>query len=108
MLCFRSERGRNPTRALDDLDRELGRLMREHPREVVITLITHGRCQVDTRVVESLSNKATICGVFVMPTGGEVTLDYLDKLGSHYVIQQDALVDKNQRQTEALRILQDH
>lgn len=107
LLCFRSERGRNPTRAFSELERELSRLMRESPKEVVVTFITHGRCQLDVRVVEAMRAKATLCGVFVMPSGGEVTLDYLDKLHQHYVIQPDVLADKSKRQSEALKILSD-
>ena len=107
LLCFRSERGRNPNRAFTELERELSRLMRESPKEVVVTFITHGRCQLDVRLVEQLAAKATLCGVFVMPSGGEMTLDYLDKLASEYVIQQDVLADKNKRQSEALKILSD-
>lgn len=107
LLCFRSERGRNPNRVFTELERELGRLMRESPKEVVVTFITHGRCQLDVKVVESLRAKASLCGVFVMPSGGEVTLDYLDRLHQHYVIQPDVLADKGKRQSEALRILGD-
>jgi hypothetical protein len=105
LLCFRSERGRNPNRAFTELDREIARVMRETPKEIVITFITHGRCQLDPRLVETLGQKATMCGVFVMPTGGEVTLPYLDKLAQHYVISADALADKGRRQSEALKIL---
>ena len=106
LLCFRSERGRNTTRVFGELERELSRLMRESPKEVVVTFITHGRCQLDPRIVDALRLKATLCGVFVMPSGGEVQLDYLDKLHQHYVIASDVLADKSKRQTEALRILQ--
>jgi hypothetical protein len=73
----------------------------------VVTFITHGRCQLDVKVVDALRGKATLCGVFVMPSGGEMTLDYLDRLHQHYVIQQDVLADKGKRQSEALKILGD-
>jgi hypothetical protein len=79
--------------------------LRESPKEVVITFITHGQCQLDLRTVEAISKKATICGVFVMPSGGELTLDYLDKLNQKYVIHADVLSDKSRRQNEALKIL---
>ncbi|MCP4499111.1 MAG: hypothetical protein GY822_03980 [Deltaproteobacteria bacterium] len=105
LLCFRSERGRNPTRVFTDLERELSRLMRESPKEVVVTFITHGRCQIETKLIETLSQKATLCGVFVMPSGGDMTLDYVDKLTQHHIITQDALSDKSKRQSEALKIL---
>jgi hypothetical protein len=105
LLCFRSERGRNPNRVFAELERELGRLMREQPKEVVVTFITHGRCQLDVKLVEQLRTKSTLCGVFVMPSGGEMKLEYLDRLHQRYVIQGDALADKSKRQNEALKIL---
>jgi hypothetical protein len=104
LLCFRSERGRNTTRVFTELERELSRIMREHPKEVVVTFVTHGRCQIDPRVVESLKAKASLCGVFVT-TGDEVQLDYLDSLTQHYVIAPDVLADKSSRKSEALKIL---
>lgn len=104
LLCFRSERGRNTTRVFTELERELARIMRESPKEVVVTFITHGRCQIDSRVVESLKAKAALTGVFVT-TGDEVQLDYLDKLAQHYVIAPDVLADKSSRKSEALKIL---
>jgi hypothetical protein len=105
LLCFRSERGRNPTHAFSDLERELTRLMREQPKEVIVTFITHGRCQIEPRLVETLSTKAALCGVFVLPSGGEVALEYLARLHRYYVVRPDALIDKGQRQSEGLRIL---
>jgi hypothetical protein len=107
ILCFRSEHGRNPNRAFSDLERELSRLNREQPKDVLLTMITHGRCHLESRLVEELTTKATVCGIFVMPSGGQVTLDYADKLSQHYVINADVLADKSKRQTEALRILSD-
>lgn len=105
VLCFRSERGRNPNRAFSELDLELSRLMRESPKQVVMTFITHGQCQLSTKTVETLVQKATVCGVFVMPTRGELHLDYIDRLSQKYVIEADVLKDKGKRQSEALKIL---
>ncbi len=105
LLCFRSERGRNTTRVFVELERELSRLMRETPKEVVVTFITHGRCQVDSRVVEVLRSKATLSGVFVTTQSDEVRLDWLDKLHTHHVIAPDVLGDKSARKEKALKIL---
>lgn len=105
LLCFRSERGRNTTRVFEELDRELSRLMRETPKEVVVTFITHGRCQVDVKVVEVLRNKATLSGVFVTTQSDEIRLDWLEKLHTHHVIAPDVLGDKSARKGEALKIL---
>jgi hypothetical protein len=105
LLCFRSERGRNTTRVFTELERELSRIQRESPKEVVVTFITHGRCQIDDRIVEGLRSKATLCGVFVTTSANEVQLSYLDKLHQHFVIAPDVLADKSSRKSEALKIL---
>jgi hypothetical protein len=105
LLCFRSERGRNTTRVFQELERELQRLQRESPKEVVVTFITHGRCQVDGKVVEVLRNRATLSGVFVTTQTDEIQLDWLDKLHTHHVVAPDVLGDKNARKGEALKIL---
>ena len=83
----------------------LSRLQRETPKEVVVTFITHGRCQVDVKVVEVLRNKATLSGVFVTTQSDEIRLDWLDKLHTHHVIAPDVLGDKSARKDSALKIL---
>ena len=105
LLCFRSERGRNTTRVFMELERELARLMRESPKEVVVTFITHGRCQVDSKVIDTLRGKATLSGVFVTTQSDELDLDWLDRLQSKHVIAPDVLGDKSARKGEALKIL---
>jgi hypothetical protein len=106
LLCFRSERGRNTTRVFTELERELSRLMREDPQEVLITFITHGRCQIDPNVVDALRNKATLSAVFVTTSSDtDLQLDYLDKLHHYHVVSPAALSDRNARKSEALKIL---
>jgi hypothetical protein len=79
--------------------------MRESPKEVVVTFITHGRCQVDSKVLDTLRGKATLTGVFVTTQSDEVQLDWLDRLASTHVIAPDVLGDKDARKGEALKIL---
>jgi hypothetical protein len=105
LLCFRSERGRNTTRVFFELDRELQRVQREHARDVVVTVITHGRCQADVKIVEGLRSRATLSGVFVTTQSNEIQLDWLDKLHTHHVVAPDVLADKSARKGEALKIL---
>jgi hypothetical protein len=107
LLCFKAERGRNTTRVFADLDRELARVQREQPKEVMLTFITHGRCQVDARLIESLRDKANLTGVFVTTQPGELYLDYLDRLHQHHVITPDVLADRGARKGSALKILDD-
>lgn len=105
LLCFRSERGRNTTRVFSELERELARLMRESPKEVVVTFVTHGRTQIDVKVMDSLKGKATLSGVFVTTSDDELHLDWIDRLDNHHVIAPDVLGDKSARKGAALQIL---
>ena len=105
LLCFRSERGRNTTRVFSELEHELARLMRESPKEVVVTFITHGRTQVDGKVMDTLKGKATLNGVFVTTRDDELQLDWIDRLSNHHVIAPDVLGDKSARKGAALQIL---
>jgi hypothetical protein len=105
LLCFKAERGRNTTRVFTDLDKELSRLQRESPKEVMLTFITHGRSQVDLKLVESIREKANVTGVFVTTQAGELRLDYLHSLHHHHVITPDTLSDRGARKGEALKIL---
>jgi hypothetical protein len=72
---------------------------------VVVTFITHGRCQVDGKIMDTLKGKATLSGVFVTTRDDELTLDWIDRLNSHHVIAPDVLGDKNARKGAALQIL---
>ena len=88
-----------------ELEHELARLMRESPKEVVVTFITHGRTQVDGKVMDTLKGKATLNGVFVTTRDDELQLDWIDRLSNHHVIAPDVLGDKSARKGAALQIL---
>ncbi|HEY1100230.1 MAG TPA: hypothetical protein VGF99_14935, partial [Myxococcota bacterium] len=80
-------------------------LMRESPKEVVVTFVTHGRTQIDVKVMDSLKGKATLSGVFVTTSDDELHLDWIDRLDNHHVIAPDVLGDKSARKGAALQIL---
>ncbi len=105
IMCFRSERGRNPTRVFEELDHEVARLVREEGKDVVITLITHGRLAIPEALVERLTSRATVFGVFVLPSV-EMELPYLRKLKKAHIIGPEALLDPTARAKAALGVLQ--
>ena len=59
-----------------DLALEVGRLVRDEGREVAITFITHGACQIPAATVKTLAATARLYGIFVLPSR-PVELDYL-------------------------------
>jgi hypothetical protein len=86
LLCFKAERGRNTSRVFSELERDVARLMREQPKEVLCTFITHGRCEIDDRIVESLVSKAHVTGVFVTTSDEPLHLSYLPMLQGKHTI----------------------
>ena len=79
LLSFRSQRGRNYARVFADLSVEVARLVRDEGRDVAITFITHGNCQIPTATVKALAAQARLFGIFVLPSG-PLELEYLPLL----------------------------
>ena len=105
ILCFRSERGRNAARVFEELDAEVGRLTREEGKDVIITMITHGRLSIPDVLVERLAQKAAIFGVFVLPSQ-PVDLPYMRRLKKSHIIDASVLTDPQARTKAALGVLQ--
>ena len=61
LLSFRSQRGRNYARVFADLAVEVGRLVRDEGRDVAITFITHGNCQIPVATVKALARAGAGC-----------------------------------------------
>lgn len=106
VLCFRSERGRNYARVFDQLATEVGRLRREDGREVAVTFITHGECQIPMATVEALARDAHLYGIFVLPSKG-LRLDYLGKLHRYQVVTAESLARTSEKRRRALEIVED-
>jgi len=106
LLGFRSERGRNYARVFSDLALEVGRLVRDDRREVAITFITHGACQIPAATVKTLSASARLYGIFVLPSG-PVELDYLTYLHGCQVVSAESLARVSDKRRRALEIVED-
>ena len=105
LLCFRGEKGRNTTRVFSELDREIMRLQREKPREIIVTFITHGRSFIQSALLDRLGKHASLCGIFIMPSSGQVEVDYLERLNYHHTVEEHSLENQIERQSKALKIL---
>jgi hypothetical protein len=104
LLCFRSERGRNYARVFQDL---LDELEQDHSlarREISLTIITHASCHIPRPIVEALAQRASLHGVFVLPSQ-PLALDYLPLLRQHQVVTAATLAAPADKKRRALEIV---
>jgi len=105
ILGFRGERGRNPARVFAQLAAELEALAVHDPRQVILHLFTHAALYAPRPVVEMVTRHANLSGVFILPSGGELALDYLDLFDAHWVVDHRALATSGERAERAKSIL---
>ncbi len=105
LLGFKGERGRNPARVFAQLGTELALLRARDGREPLIHLLTHAALHIPRAIVADVREVARISGVFILPSGGELELDYLDLLESHTVVDHSTLSERNRRAKAATAIV---
>jgi hypothetical protein len=106
LLCFKSERGRNYAKVFRQLHLELQRLRREERRQIVVYIITHGQCHIPVDLVQLLRREAFLYGIFIFPSS-DVSLEYLDQLHRHQIVDDRALSSREKRKNRALEIVHD-
>lgn len=106
ILSFRGERGQNPGRIFTQLAHELRLMRSREAREPVVHLFTHGANAVPRSVVAHVTSLARVVAVFIAPHGGQLELDYLDLLASHFLVTNETLAEKVARAEKAKSILE--
>lgn len=105
LLGFLGERGRNPARVFSQLATEIALVRARELCDPVIHLITHAALHVPRPLVSEVRRLAHLFGVFILPSGGVLDLDYLDLLDGHAVVDHDTLQKKAARVTAANKIV---
>ena len=105
LLGFKGERGRNPARVFAQLATELALLRARDQRDTVVHLITHAALHVPRPLVTEVTRQAHLFGVFILPSGGVLDLEYLDLLEGHAVVDHATLAQKTARHAAANKIL---
>jgi hypothetical protein len=106
LLCFKSERGRNYAKVFRQLALELQRLRREDRRQLVVYILTHGQCHIPVETVQQMRREAYLYGIFILPSS-DVSLEYLDLLHRHQIVDDQTLQSRNRRRDKALEIVND-
>lgn len=107
VLCFQGERGRNYAKVFGMLASDLQRLQRRERRMPILYILTHAQCHVPVETVERLRTFARLYGVFMLPSTGELDLDYLHRLDTVQVVDAASLTQKDSRAARALEIVDD-
>jgi hypothetical protein len=107
LLAFKGERGRNPARVFAQLATEMTLLRARDQREPVIHLITHAALHVPRPLVEEVRRQAHLFGVFILPSGGSLDLEWLDLLEGYAVVDHATLQQKGPRAAAAAKIVDD-
>lgn len=105
LLGFKGERGRNPARVFTQLATEIALLRQRESRDPVLHLITHAALHVPRPLVADVARQAHLFGVFILPSGGELDLEYLDLLEGHAVVDNATLQQKRARAEAATKIV---
>ncbi|HEY4012389.1 MAG TPA: hypothetical protein VGM06_03575 [Polyangiaceae bacterium] len=105
LLGFKGERGRNPARVFAQLATETALLRKRDQRDPVIHLITHAALHVPRPLVEEVRRQAHLFGVFILPSGGALDLEWLDLLEGHAVIDHATLLQQSARASAATKIV---
>jgi len=105
LLSFKGERGRNPARVFAELATDLDLLRHHDPRTPVVHLFTHAALYIPREMVQAVRAHAHLAAVFILPSGGELDLDYLDLLHAHWVVDHATIASGAARADAAKSIL---
>ncbi len=105
LLGFKGERGRNPARVFAQLATEIALLRSRDARDPVIHLITHAALHVPRPLVQEVRRLAHLFGVFILPSGGVLDLEWLDLLEGHAVVDHATLQQRSARAAAATKIV---
>ena len=105
LLGFKGERGRNPARVFAQLATEMALLRSRDQRDPVIHLITHAALHIPRPLVQEVRRLAHLFGVFILPSGGALHLDWLDLLEGYAVVDHATLQQRTARAAAATKIV---
>lgn len=107
ILSFKGERGRNPAKVFAELLTAIQISTARDPREPIVHLFTHAALYIPRETMLAISRLCKVSAVFMLPSGGDLDLDYLDALDAHWVVDHETLGSRNERASAAKHILAD-
>ncbi len=107
VLCFKGEHGRNYAKVFGMLANDLTRLAKRERKTPILYMLTHAECHVPLDTIERLRSLARLYGVFMLPSRGELDLEYVARLHTVQVVDERALEQREARARRAMDIIDD-
>lgn len=107
VLCFKGEHGRNYAKVFGLLANDLARLAKRERRTPILYILTHAECHVPMDTIERLRSMAQLYGIFMLPSQGELDLEYIPRLHTVQVVDEAALKQPEARARRAMDIIDD-
>ncbi|MCC6876716.1 MAG: hypothetical protein IT378_20605, partial [Sandaracinaceae bacterium] len=107
VLCFKGEHGRNYSKVFGMLANDLSRLAKRERRTPILYILTHAECNVPLDTIERLRTIARLYGVFMLPSQGELDLEYVPRLHTVQVVDEASLKQREARARRAMDIIDD-
>ncbi len=106
-LGFRGEHGRNYPKVFSLLASDIESQRRLQPGGLTVYLVTHAECHIPRATIERLRAQANLYGVFILPSSGELSIEYGDLLDRVQVVDSSALQKPEERKERAKAIVDD-
>lgn len=107
LLSFKGEHGRNYAKVFGLLANDLARVAKRERKTPILYILTHAECHVPLDTIERLRSIARLYGVFMLPSRGELDLEYLPRLHTVQVVDERALGEREARARRAMDIIDD-
>ena len=107
VLSFRGERGRHYAKVFGLLASDLERFTKRESVTPILYLITHAECHIPVETIDRLRKVARLYGIFMLPSSGQLDLEYLHRLHTVQVVDDASLSRPDARAQKALAIV-DH
>ncbi len=107
VLCFKGEHGRNYAKVFGMLANDIARLAKRERKTPILYVLTHAECHVPLDTIERLRSMARLYGVFMLPSRGELDLEYVARLHTVQIVDEAALKQREARARRALDIIDD-
>src|SRR5690606_16848908 len=104
---FKGEHGRNYAKVFGLLANDLARVAKRERKTPILYILTHAECHVPLDTIERLRSIARLYGVFMLPSRGELDLEYIPRLHTVQVVDEAALKQRDTRARRAMDIIDD-
>lgn len=107
LLTFRGEHGRNYAKVFSQLALEVENIKQRTYQAIRMYLVTHAECHIPLKTIDHIAKNAKIYGIFILPSDGNIDLEYLDKLYKVQIVTESILLAHEESVERARHIVEE-